>query len=156
MPTWIILLLGVALLVAAALLLRGRNEKPEKQKQSVRRTVASLTPKEQLERIRQSERFWGVAIETREDSHACKAVHKVVDREFQTYDVPKLPLEECDNVNCRCRYYGLPDLRKSERRETTSDRRQSIRYEPNKDNRRIGEDRRKADELWKNSNTQDL
>jgi hypothetical protein len=155
MPTWIIALFGIILLVAAALLLRGRNKETEKQKQPVSQTIASLTPREQLERIHQSEKFWGAAIETREDSHACKAVQKITDQAFKTFEVPKLPLDECDNINCRCRYYGLPDLRKSERREHTDDRREEIRYEPNKDNRRKGDDRRKADELWKN-NTSDL
>ncbi|GEM_PF-855478 len=154
MPSWLVITLGVALLAAAFLLLRGRRQSPEK-KEPASRPLASLTPREQLERLHKSDKFWGVAIETREDGHTCKAVRKITNQEFQTFDAPKLPLDECDNMNCRCRYYGLPDLRQSERRETTTDRREIIRYEPNKDNRRTGEDRRKADELWKN-NTSDL
>lgn len=151
MPTWVVAILVVLLLAAAFLILRGRQKAPQKT-EPASRSISSLTPREQLERIHKSEKFWGVAIETREDTHACKAVRKILDQEFQTFDAPKLPLEGCDNMNCRCRYYGLPDLRKIERRQTTSDRRQIIRYEPDKDNRRSGEDRRKADELWKESN----
>ncbi len=155
MTTWIMGILIIAFLFAAFWLIRGRNKEDEKQ-ESVSENIASLTPRVQLERIHQSEKFWGAAIDTREDSHACKAARKLVDQPFQTYEAPSLPLKDCDNMSCRCRYYGLPDLRKSERRDTTSDRREQIRYEPSKEHRRSSEDRRKTEELWSDRNTREL
>jgi len=40
--------------------------------------------------------------------------------------------------------YTGPERRSGEERRQTPDRRQSIRWEPNKDDRRSGEDRRKS------------
>lgn len=155
MTPWITAILIIALLFTAFFLIRGRNKEEKKQK-TMSENIASLTPRAQLERIHQSEKFWGVAIDTREDSHACKAIRKMVDKPFQTYEAPKLPLKECDNISCRCRYYGLPDLRENERRDAAPDRREQIRYEPTKTNRRSTEDRRKTQDLWSNKNTREL
>ncbi len=155
MPSFGVIIVAVVVIAAVILLVKGRKKTAES-KEPVSRKIGSFTPREQLKAIHESEKFWGIAIETREDSHACKAVQKITDQAYQTFEVPALPLAECDSINCRCRYYGLPDLRKSERRQTTTDRREIIRYEPSKDNRRSKEDRRERSEFWKGSNTLDL
>jgi hypothetical protein len=155
MSSFKVIIVAIVVLVAVILLVKGRKKTAES-KEPVSSKIGSFSPREQLKAIRASEKFWGIAIETREDSHACKAVRKITDQAYQTFEVPMLPLAECDSINCRCRYYGLPDLRKSERRKATVDRRESIRYEPSKDNRRSKEDRREKSELWKDSNTLDL
>lgn len=155
MEAWVAILIAVFLLLAAFFILRNRTKSAEKKEEAIR-PVASLTPKEQLDKFIHSDKHWGVAIETRDGAHMCKAVRKICDQPFIKYEAPKLPLEECDNMNCRCRYFGLPDQRKAERRVNTTDRREQIRYEPDKKNRRSGEERRKLEELWSDKNTRDI
>ena len=102
--------------------------------------LTSASPAEQLAALKAQGRYSGVTIETH-----CHASARLAGRKFPIDEAPRLPTLGCDAPACRCRYIGLLDQRKADRR-VTPDRRQSLRL--GKD-RRSGEDRRKDANRWK-------
>ncbi len=82
-------------------------------------------------------------------ARACDVVRKVAGRWYTTENIPKLPLKDCTYGGiCECKYKFYDDPRRGERRVST-DRRIDLRFEPGKDDRRLGRGRRGGDASWK-------
>jgi hypothetical protein len=47
---------------------------------------------------------------------ACAAARELLDRRFLSREAPPLPLKDCDNAQCTCRYEHYDDRRKAPRR----------------------------------------
>jgi len=78
---------------------------------------------------------------------ACEDARKHHDKTFLVADAPKLPFKDCGRVDCACRYERIANRRKGQRR-VNANRREEIRFEM-KDDRRVGKDRRKTNNVWK-------
>jgi hypothetical protein len=78
----------------------------------------------------------------------CKTASRLNKRCLETPQALLLPLPACDLAACACRYQAKPDLRKNDRR-TRMDRRDGIRMEVEKVDRRKGADRRKGNNAWR-------
>ena len=78
----------------------------------------------------------------------CKAAARLTNRCLETPQAVLLPLPSCDAASCTCRYQAKPDLRSSDRR-VRMDRRDGIRMEVEKVDRRKGTDRRKGNNAWR-------
>lgn len=146
MAVWIVALI---LLAGAGLLLWLRREGPRTPAARPGRLPerdplrAKLRLRPQLERLYLDGRYWGVRIEPGEAGDACDAARRCVSGRFSFENAPSLPLPECANTRCSCRYAGLPEQRNPPPRRQTPDRREKIRYEPKRGNRRQEKDRRK-------------
>lgn len=79
---------------------------------------------------------------------ACAAVTALSGRLFtRDQPPPPLPVAGCDRAVCVCRFELIHDRRRGDRRSGI-DRRQSLRFEPNKSDRRAGRDRRQGARSW--------
>jgi len=97
----------------------------------------------QLLRLRQSRRFYGVQIHR----SRCKASSRLAGKIFSFKDAPQLPLDACDAVECNCEYLGVTDPRKNSIRRSERDRRVDIRMSME---RRFAQDRRRVkSDKWK-------
>lgn len=64
-----------------------------------------------------SSRFHCVSIHF-SSSKACPAVERIAERRFLSMEAPRLPLDECSNIqDCRCRYQHHDDRRSQPRRD---------------------------------------
>ena len=97
----------------------------------------------QLERLYRDGRYWGVRIEHAGAGNVCEAVLRCGDQRYSFENAPPLPLPECAVTRCACRYVGLEEQRMPPPRRQTTDRRETIRYEPKRGSRRKEKDRRK-------------
>lgn len=80
---------------------------------------------------------------------ACEVVRGVAGRWYPTEAIPKLPLKDCSYGGiCECKYRFFDDPRHAVRRVNV-DRREDLRFEPGKDDRRAGRGRRSGDASWK-------
>ncbi len=104
------------------------------------RPAERLTPREELERLRETGKYSGVMVETH-----CRASSSLAGKKFPIREAPQLPLANCDAGVCACRYVGLPDQRRYDRR-SGQDRREGLRME---DDRRSSQDRRKDANRWR-------
>ncbi len=96
----------------------------------------------QLEKLHQSGRFFGVKIHR----SSCKACSQLAGKFFSFKDAPKLPVVGCDASVCNCEYLGVTDPRKTTRRRSERDRRNDIRMSME---RRFANDRRAKADKWK-------
>lgn len=81
----------------------------------------------------------------------CDAARQFLGRHFPASETPPtLPLTDCSTpATCHCRYVEVPDHRrnKTDRRQL-HDRRENLRFEPDKPSRRKNHGRRKSDYQW--------
>lgn len=135
----IIVFSAVLLILAGVLVLvlRLRNGQPSRSSVAPRKS-ARTTPKVQLSRLQQEQRYRGVRIEAR-----CSASARFVGHEYSFERAPQLPAIGCDATVCTCSYIGLPDRRGTSDRRVLADRRASIRM--NGRERRSKHPRRKTD-----------
>jgi len=92
------MILIVALLVAIWWLLRKRkNTAADEQQSSAAKPQSTNT------------QFHAVSIKTA--GHACKAAQEMSGRRFLATAAPKLPLPECDVLECNCRFAHHDDRR---------------------------------------------
>lgn len=78
----------------------------------IRRRSVSKTQKTESDTPRneqQNTEFHAVSI--RFESNACKAAHEMEGRRFLSTAAPRLPLPECDALECRCRFIHHADRR---------------------------------------------
>lgn len=94
------------------------------------------------------EEFHGLALEIDKTPEPCAAAGRLSGRIISPKDAPQLPLSECDAKVCRCLFRHRPELRRGERRKV-EDRRDSVRFDPTKAERRTGKDRRLSVNIWK-------
>ena len=144
MAVWIVALI---LLAGAGLLIWLRRQPPHDPATRNPRVPerdplrAKLRLRPQLERLYLDGRYWGVRIEAGMD--ACEAARRGAGERYSFENAPPLPLPDCALTRCSCRYAGLEEQRNPPPRRQTPDRRDKIRYEPKRGNRRKEKDRRK-------------
>jgi hypothetical protein len=92
---------------------------------------------------------WGVRFTAPRSEPACEQAQALSGKEFPLHKAPSLPLSGCTGVTCRCKLIPLRERRTAERRRT-ADRRAMVRYEPGKEDRRSGDDRR-GNDVWEES-----
>jgi hypothetical protein len=97
-----------------------------------------------LAKLRHSGQFWGVEIV----QEGCKASMALAGKHFAFEEAPALPLEGCEARICTCQYKGLKEHRRTHRR-TQKDRRDSLRFDTGKADRRSIKDRRRRFDQWK-------
>lgn len=128
---------GLALLLLGWFLFqRAQRQKevlPAAQEKPVR-----LTPRAQLVKLQNMNRFWGVRVE----SH-CRESSQLVGRLYPFDSIPHLPVDGCTASVCECCYVGLPERRHEHDRRTGHDRRGSLRM--NASERRSTYPRRASD-----------
>ncbi|MGD2111930.1 MAG: hypothetical protein PVI50_01000 [Gammaproteobacteria bacterium] len=97
-----------------------------------------------LDKLSHSKQFWGVEIQ----QAGCPASIELAHRHYSFEAAPRLPLEDCTATHCPCQYKGLVEHRRQHRR-TREDRRDSLRFDVNKPDRRSAKDRRRGFDQWK-------
>jgi hypothetical protein len=90
--------------------------------------------------------YWQLTVPNRE--RACEAVLAIANQRYGVDDAPSLPFAYCKR-ECNCHYVGIIDQRRGQRRKN-SERREEIRFEPAKTDRRQKSGRRKGDGLKNN------
>lgn len=108
------------------------------------------------DRIKKSEKpviSWGYVIKTPSDPGlACPQAKKMSEKPIPVdslANLPKLPLEGCNQNLCRCQYQAVTERRVTAERREAEERRSSIRFE-DKTDRRNHSDRRKFSSMWRN------
>jgi len=97
-------LLGiVALLLIVWLFVRHRNQTEEKQEPVSLKDTASTAYH---------------AVSMKFDSNACAAAKEMEGRRFLSSAAPRLPLPECNSLDCRCRFQHHKDRRASRDRRS--------------------------------------
>jgi hypothetical protein len=144
----IILLLIIGVLAGLVWLLRGQR-KPKRKSTLAITSPGPADPDRggnmkalELEKLRQNKLFWGVEIK----QAGCAMGRTLAGVEFAFDDAPSLPLEGCTAAMCSCAYIGLKERRKYQRRQ--HERRSSLRFEPDKPDRRSNKERRRGDK-WR-------
>lgn len=97
----------------------------------------------ELDRMRESGQFWGVEIH----QAGCPAAKAHAGKQYSLDEAPHLPLEGCSAPHCSCMYLGLKEHRVKQRR-VGHDRREVLRFEDEKPDRRSHKDRRKTNKTW--------
>lgn len=100
--------------------------------------------RDELNKLRSNKQFWGVEIH----QPGCAEAAKLGGQQFPIESAPTLPLEGCTATQCSCIYQGLKE-RRSMRRRLSHERRNELRFEPEKSDRRSHKDRRKSVETWR-------
>jgi len=95
-----------------------------------------------------TEEFHGLLLDIDKTPVPCEAAGRLSGRIVPPKDAPQLPLAECDAKICRCLFRHRPEMRRAERRKV-EDRRDSLRFDPTKADRRSGKDRRTDVNVWK-------
>lgn len=90
--------------------------------------------------------YWQLTVPNRE--RACEAVLAIANHRYSVDDAPSLPFAYCKH-ECSCHYLGVKDQRRGQRRKNP-ERREEIRFEPTKTDRRQKTGRRKGDGLKNN------
>ena len=126
---------------AAAKLTRQHHPRPLDE---VKAIAGGKSKAQELDRLRHSRQFWGVEIQ----HPGCDAARKLGDRKFSFDEAPSLPVEGCTAAQCSCLYAGLKEHRVTHRR-TQQDRRENIRFDAKKPDRRKLKDRRRHFDQWK-------
>lgn len=94
------------------------------------------------------EEFHGLVLEIDKTPSPCAAAGRLSGRVLRPREAPQLPLADCDAKVCRCLFRHQSEMRQRERRKA-EDRRDSLRFDPTKADRRSGDDRRSAINIWK-------
>jgi len=103
------------------------------------------TKRDELNKLRANKHFWGVEIH----QPGCAEATKLTGKQFPIQSAPELPVEGCGAAQCSCIYIGVKD-RRTLRRRLSHERRDELRFEPEKSDRRSHKDRRKSIEKWRN------
>ena len=147
----LIVLVILAVIAVIIWLFRGRGLKQldrlshQHKRATLDEENASLSVKETaLKKLRNSKQFWGVQIE----QSGCNVSTALAGKQFAFEEAPALPLEGCDAHTCPCQYKGLKEYRSSHRR-IKEDRRDSLRFDVDKPDRRSLKDRRRRFDSWK-------
>jgi len=93
-----------------------------------------------IDKLQRSDLFWGVELA----QAGCESSHILVGRQFTFDAAPKLPLDGCSSAACTCQFRGLRERRIRGRR-THPERREVIRFDVHKADRRSRVSRRRGD-----------
>ncbi|MBQ0725451.1 MAG: hypothetical protein KBT50_08295 [Cycloclasticus sp.] len=94
----------------------------------------AIDHRQHLKKMADSGHFWAIALSYKNKVQCCSEIRALENKKFSLNAVPPLPLQECTNKECRCRYIGLVDHRKAQQR-CSSIRRQVIRFVETSDRR---------------------
>lgn len=86
----------------------------------------------------------GLTLKVPDRTKACAEALQNAEKTFVTHDAPPLPLPSCNYPKCECSYYAIPGRRSGGDRRSGVDRRDSIRFDPEAEDRRSGQDRRRS------------
>ena len=147
MASIIVLLIIIIVVVALLWMLRSqrtrvrsrrklRNEHVERKLQG---SAAAARPGG-IDKLQASGMFWGVEI----GQPGCEAAHVLLGRQFTFAEAPELPLEGCSSAMCTCQFKGLKERRVEPRRKQ-EDRREEVRFDKGKTDRRSPKNRRRSD-----------
>ena len=78
--------------------------------------LSRSTPTPKPAAVKQKRHYSGVAIVPRGDN-CCRAAREMAGKRFLSKDAPRLPLPECDQQECNCRYQHYTDRRTDTRRD---------------------------------------
>lgn len=137
----IFLIVLAILLVVAGVVLLAYYKRPASARHK-RRPPASSIPARPggIDKLQGNDLFWGVEL----TQAGCESSHILLRKQFTFEAAPELPLEGCSSAACTCQYRGLRE-RRSRIRRTHPDRREELRYDTEKPNRRARVSRRRAD-----------
>jgi hypothetical protein len=96
-----------------------------------------------LQKLQANSLFWGVSI----SRPGCVASRQLMNRQFTFGDAPVLPLPDCDAEKCTCQYSGLKHRRGGGSRRVNEDRRNEVRFDKERPERRSHKTRRRG-EKW--------
>jgi hypothetical protein len=96
-----------------------------------------------LQKLQANGMFWGVSI----SRPGCGESRRLMSRQFTFGDAPELPLPGCDAEKCTCQYSGLKHRRGGGSRRTSEDRRNEVRFDKERPERRSHKTRRRG-EKW--------
>ena len=134
-------LISLGLLAAGVVwFIRTRQPGSSKRKGGVR----GSTDANSLSSMRSSGQYWGLRVEVVDASSACEAVGEYRNKQLLINHAPELPLADCTSAVCRCHYVGLTERRTDDDRRVREDRREEIRFETDKGDRRKGNRRKSA------------
>jgi len=93
-----------------------------------------------IDKLQNSDLFWGVELA----QAGCEASLILLAKQFTFDNAPELPLEGCSSAACTCQFRGLRERRSGARR-THPERREVVRFDVDKPNRRARVSRRRGD-----------
>jgi len=93
-----------------------------------------------IDKLERSELFWGVALV----QAGCENSHILLGKQFTFDAAPELPMAGCSSATCTCQFQGLRE-RRGRTRRTHADRREVVRFDADKPNRRSRVSRRRGD-----------
>lgn len=101
----------VALFVLAAVTVVRRGGLNKLQPTKAKARIRDRRPQDSaaVKRPRKSTKYHSVTIEL--DPHPCAAVKAIGGAKLLSHEAPILPVSECDQANCRCRYIHHDDRR---------------------------------------------
>ena len=134
--TLFLILLIIALVVGMIWLLRGKQQ-PNRRASPATHTT---TRPGGLDKLRKNELFWGVEL----GQAGCESARALLGRKYAFDEAPALPLPGCDSAMCTCQFNGLKERRGTLRR-THDDRRDEIRFDKERPERRARRNRRRGD-----------
>lgn len=140
------LLAAVALAAGIAIGLVARSRRGGETGAPSRRATAGETTSSTATPL--VDEFHGVVLEIDNTPEPCTAAGRLSGRVLSPKEAPQLPLSDCDAKICRCLFRHRPEMRHGERRKV-EDRRDSVRFDPSKADRRSGKDRRASVNIWK-------
>jgi len=147
----LVLLVILAVIAGIFWLLRGsgaqrleRLSHQQKRPEAGDELVGLSTKEKALAKLRHSRQFYGVQVL----QGGCKTSIALAGKRFTFDEAPALPLEGCEAHICPCQYRGLKEKRSSHRR-IQEDRRDGLRFNVNKPDRRSLKDRRRRFDQWK-------
>jgi hypothetical protein len=139
--TLFLILLIVAVLVGMIWLWRSQQT-PHRRRRLSRQTAATPARPGGLDKLQKNEMFWGVEI----SQAGCESARALLGRQYTFDEAPELPLPGCESAACTCQFNGLKDHRGKPRR-TREDRRNDIRFDKDRPERRSRRNRRRG-EKW--------
>lgn len=116
----------------------GRRPAPTRRPRTVDATAAYRPGG--LDKLKGNDLFWGAELA----QTGCETARALHGRQYTFDAAPELPLPGCDSAACTCQFRGLRE-RRSRIRRTHPDRREVIRFDVNRPDRRARVSRRRAD-----------
>jgi hypothetical protein len=149
MEAILILLVIIGIIAGLLWMVRGKQSPTRRRVTKLRkyeRAAASEDAHAQLgglEKLRNNSLFWGLEM----GQPGCEAAQAIMDKQFTFDEAPQLPLEGCSSAMCTCQFKGLKNQRTQHRR-ASEERRDEVRFEKDKPDRRSHKNRRRSDK-WK-------
>ncbi|MEZ5541138.1 MAG: hypothetical protein R3F42_03750 [Pseudomonadota bacterium] len=140
MGLYLIVLVLLLVLAGGAWLAYGRRPGSGRRRIAAAKQAATPPRPGGIDKLKDNKQFWGVELA----QTGCMAARDLQGRKFTFDEAPALPLAGCDSAACTCQFRGMPERRMRIRR-THPDRREVVRFNVNKPDRRSRISRRRAD-----------